>query len=212
MHQSELVNQQVSIERFEAVARRSVNMRVLGVTMLGYAVCAPFWGNGMMPFWWSVLIGSGIGGLLYIVGTDYVDDQVAIWVDKMMLIHSKSKQDQLVSESSPIEESEVIDVAVFWQGTDQGWTVRVTPSQIGQLVEANMKDRSLKRKHLTADVWPQLSRKWAEGDIQKVARILGFIDFQNRFNNGWGGAIQSDQPEVGPPSDSPNGVGGYPDV
>lgn len=208
MNQQEFVKQNVSIERFEAAARRTVNMRVLGVMFLAYGVCAPFWGSGMMPFWASVMIAGGVGGVFYIIGAGYVELQVGVWVDRMMVIHQKSKQDQPVIETPHIEESEVMDVAVIWRGTDQGWTVRVTPDQIRQLIDANMKDRELKRRHLSADVWPSLSRKWAEGEVQQIAKILGFIDYNNRFEVGWGSPVTRDAPEVGPPTDTPSGVGG----
>lgn len=201
-------NQIVSLERFTEVARKSVNMRVAGVLFLSYGVCAPFWGLGWMPFWLSVLIASMWGGLVWYNGANYIEAQVAVWIDRLMEIEV-SDESKDVEQQIIIEEPELMNVAIITQGTDQGWTVRISPDQLRQLIEANMMHRKLKRSHLTPQVWPNLSRRWASGEIQRVSRIIGMTDIHNNFLAGWGGSPVTDLLEVDRPTDTGSGVGGY---
>ena len=200
-------NQVVSLERFTEVARRSVNMRVAGVIFLSYGVLAPFWGNDLIPFWVSVTIASFWGGLVWYNGANYIEAQVAVWIDKMMEIEVSDEAKDLDQEIIIKEPSEMGLEIIGGQG-EVLWTVPISIDQLINICQVYESGERLVRSDLDPNYWPSLTRRWQSGDIQRKLRKMGLIGFDGRFRSvGWSGDLR-DQPEVDRTSDTGSGVGG----
>lgn len=203
------INQVVGIEHFVNQAKKIVNMKAHGGFLLSWMIVIPFVFLMDLPVWIAGMISSGIAGWVYFCGADYVDEQVGIWVDKMMTVRIDHEEDEKpVVNPHPIKESTDYRIEINDAGNEPLWTVQITQAQMRDVCQAWDSGPVLVRSSLDSSVWPNLTRRWQAGDIQMTFRKLGLVDHQNRFIGGWGSEADDGPPEVEQGAGTPNGVGG----
>lgn len=206
--------QSITLEEFINQSKRISVMKASAAASMSASIVSMFWLFDLLPLQAIFAAAVLVYGIVSFCGSYYLEVQVNSWIDKLSVIVRESNLD-IVTQVSSFEtnstEPEKLNHLVRMRDGHYKM-IRLTTDQLKEVSSASADGGVLKRAHLTAENWPNLSRRWKDGAIQSELMNQGVIDenlkviiFKENHNKTVSGAVP---PLVGPPKDDVTEWGG----
>lgn len=195
----------MSLEDFTAVAWRGIRYRAAAAYSISWAVAVPIVYLLDLPFWiGQIMSGLWVGVVLY-SGAEFADSQVAVWIDKVMVYDETMQKADEVASSIKVSRPNTVQYEMSEDGERISASLTLSKEQMREIASAYKHGGKLHRSDLTARVWPNLSRQWKDGDIQRKVMLMGLTDRGANFLS------NPRTPESGRQGGTSSGVGGSDD-